>query len=66
METSAICPCGHVDAVHGPQGCEGGRYRPCPCRTFVDVDAPAMESHTIVPADWAYRHDGDGNHFRVR
>jgi hypothetical protein len=67
MDISAICPCGHADEMHDPHGCHGGRFRPCPCATARAGNGlvePA-ESHTIVPADWAFRHGG-GDHIRVR
>jgi hypothetical protein len=71
METASTCPCGHADAAHTPHGCQGGRYRPCPCATTITgsgtgvASAPADEAHTIYPADWAFRHGGESQ-FRVR
>jgi hypothetical protein len=31
MESNILCPCGHHAGHHTAAGCNGGRYRPCPC-----------------------------------
>ena len=54
MDLLVLCPCGHPQGMHSANGCQAGRFIPCPCPFRPDevVDAAielAQSTHRFAP-----------------